>query len=294
MSQITSIARDEEPLAAAMTIDVEDWFQVENLRAAIKKSAWESYESRVVNNTDLMLQILADSGVCATFFVLGWIAERYPALIKRISNAGHEIAAHGYDHELVYNMTPALFKEDVYRCKSLLEDATGKQVFGYRAPSFSITDWAIDILAELEFTYDSSAYPVNRHPRYGQLNTVSGNTPIKQLRPSLTEVCISCLPPKLGRLPWGGGGYFRLIPYWAFRWGVRQILEDKKSYVFYIHPWELDPAQPRISGLKRSYAFRHYVNLDRTEYRWKRLLTDFEWGSVAHLLKKMGKPDFSG
>lgn len=283
-NSVTSIPSSSKTAALAMTIDVEDWFQVENLKDVISRSSWDSCESRVVNNTNRMLDLLSASEVSATFFVLGWIAERHPNLIQRIFNAGHEVAAHGYGHELIYNITPEQFRQDVQRCKDILEDLTGEAVLGYRAPSFSITDWAVDILVDLGFSYDSSAFPVNRHDRYGQLEDISLSACIKQIRPGFVEICIPCMPGKFGGLPWGGGGYFRLIPYPIFRWGIKQILRERPAYVFYIHPWEIDPRQPRLIGLKKSHSFRHYLNLDRCEYRWSHLLDEFKWVSISDLL----------
>ncbi len=269
-----------------MSIDVEDWFQVENLKAVVARDTWDERELRVERNTDRMLELMAESGVRCTCFILGWVADRRPALIRRIAAAGHEIASHGYGHDLIYSLTPEQFREDVRRAKRLTEDLTGAVVRGYRAPSFSITDWAIDILREEGFTYDSSAFPTVAHDRYGKLAGMDAGEPIAEIRPGFHEVCVSTL--QLGRrgLPWAGGGYFRLIPYPVFKRGVRRILRSGTPYVFYIHPWEIDPGQPRVSGLRRSHAFRHYNNLDRCEARFASLLSDFEWTTVGELLAR--------
>ncbi len=245
-------ARLARPAPAAMSVDVEDWFQVENLRPVVAGDTWESRERRVERNTMRLLELLEARGVHATFFILGWVGERHPALVRRIAGAGHEIASHGYGHDLVYNLSEAEFRADVERSKKNLEDVTGARVLGYRAPCFSITDRAVDILQELGFEYDSSAFPTVAHDRYGRLSGVAMGKPIVELRPGFHEVCISCLPVGRSGLPWGGGGYFRLIPFGAWRAGVRRILGSGSPYVFYIHPWEIDPGQPRVEGLGES------------------------------------------
>jgi polysaccharide deacetylase family protein (PEP-CTERM system associated) len=271
---------------AAMSIDVEDWFQVENLRAVVARDTWDERELRVEANTDRMLQLMAERGVRATCFILGWVADRCPALIRRIADAGHEIASHGYGHDLIYSLSHDQFREDIRRAKALVEDLTGARIRGYRAPSFSITDWAIDILREEGFEYDSSAFPTVAHDRYGRLSGMDAGTPIVEVRPGFHEVCVSTLRLGSRGLPWAGGGYFRLIPYPAFKRGVARILRAGGPYVFYIHPWEIDPGQPRMTGLKRSHAFRHYNNLGRCDARFARLLGDFEWMPVGELLDR--------
>jgi polysaccharide deacetylase family protein (PEP-CTERM system associated) len=274
------------PRPAAMSIDVEDWFQVENLKPVIPRETWDARESRVVRNTTRILDLLQEHGAKATFFVLGWVAERQPELIRQIAGGGHEVASHGYGHDLIYNLSPAEFRSDVERGKKLLEDVTGHRVTGYRAPSFSITDWAVAILQELGFEYDSSVFPTVAHDRYGRLTGVDAGQPILELRPGFHEVCISCLP--LGRrgLPWGGGGYFRMVPYRAWRAGVRRILASGSPYMFYLHPWEIDPGQPRVRGLSPINRFRHYLNLARCEDRFAALLRDFPWTTVRSVLEQ--------
>jgi polysaccharide deacetylase family protein (PEP-CTERM system associated) len=269
---------------AAMSIDVEDWFHVENLKAVIARDTWDERELRVERNVGRMLDLMAERDIHCTCFVLGWVAEKVPHLIKRIAEAGHEIASHGYGHDLIYNVSHDEFRADIVRSKSHLEDLTGQAVRGYRAPSFSITDWSIDILHDLGFTYDSSAFPTVAHDRYGKLTGMDAGQPIVELREGFTEMCISCV--QLGRrgIPWGGGGYFRLFPYPLFRRGVRKILGSGQPYVFYIHPWEIDAGQPRMKGLKRSHYFRHYVNIDRGEARFASLLRDFEWTTMSDVL----------
>jgi polysaccharide deacetylase family protein (PEP-CTERM system associated) len=269
---------------AAMSIDVEDWFQVENLKGAVPRGSWNERELRVERNTERMLDMLAGREVRGTFFVLGWVAEKLPALIRRIAAEGHEIASHGYGHDLVYSLSRDAFRSDVERSVRLLEDIGGRKVRGYRAPSFSITDWAIDVLQESGLEYDSSAFPTLGHDRYGRLEGMQPGQHIVELRPGFSEVCVSVLPAGGRMLPWGGGGYFRLIPYPVFRWGVRRILDSGAPYVFYIHPWEIDAGQPRVKNLRWSYRFRHYNQLDRCESRFAALLHDFDWGPVADLL----------
>ena len=270
-----------QPPHAIMTVDVEDWFHVENLKRVIPRSTWDDRDTRIVRNTSRMLELLEQESATATFFVLGWVAERYPDLIRHISEAGHEIAAHGYNHELIPTLTPTQFKQDVLRCKLILEDLTNQAVLGYRAPSFSITDWAVDCLVDLGFAYDSSSFAFAQHSRYGQLTAIKSTQAVQEIRPGFSEICISCLPSRLGSIPWGGGGYFRLLPYRLFRWGVEEITRRQDVYVFYIHPWEIDPGQPRLTGLKASEAFRHYLNLKYCERRWSLLLKEFRWISIA-------------
>lgn len=270
---------------AAMSIDVEDWFQVENLKGVVARETWDERELRVERNTDRMLEMMAARNIRGTCFILGWVAEKCPGLIRRIAAAGHEIASHGFGHELIYTLTPEQFREDIRRAKRLVEDLTGARVRGYRAPSFSITDWAIDVLREEGFEYDSSAFPTVAHDRYGKLQGMDAGRPIVEIRPGFWEVCVSTLTLGSRGVPWGGGGYFRLFPYPLFRWGVRRILSRGGPYVFYIHPWEIDPGQPRMKGLKRSHAFRHYNALSACEGRFERLLKDFEWTTMAEVLE---------
>lgn len=269
---------------AAMSIDVEDWFQVENLRRVVPRDTWRARQLRVEKTMDRMLQVMADRGVRSTCFVLGSIAERVPALVRRISKAGHEVASHGYDHELIHESDPASFRIDAERSKSLLEDISNQEVRGYRAPSFSLTDWALPILRDAGYEYDSSLFPTTlSHSRYGRPQVLRQSGPVTRVD-GLTEVSLSCLTFRDHAFPWAGGGYFRLIPYPVFKRGVKRILSSGKPYVFYIHPWELDGGQPRLTGLKRSERMRHYLNIEKTESRWSSLLRDFEWITIADLV----------
>lgn len=269
----------------AMTIDVEDYFHVSIFDGTLPRHTWQALDSRVAANTDRMLGILEEAGIRATFFVLGCVAERAPALVQRIASAGHEIASHGYGHRLVYDQTPAGFREDVRRAKRILEDAGGREVAGYRAPSYSITArslWALDVLIEEGYRYDASIFPI-RHDRYGI--PLSPRHPYIIRRPSgwLAEVPGSTVRVGGVNLPVGGGGYFRILPYSWTRWGIARLNAEGRPAVFYLHPWEIDPSQPRLpaSGLSR---FRHYRNLGQTESRLRRLLTDFQFGLMRDVL----------
>ena len=261
-----------------MSVDVEDWFQVENLQGGIPRESWEGRELRVERNVDLILELLRTGSSRSTFFVLGWVAERLPQVVRKVHAEGHEIACHGHGHGLVYKLSPASFREDVSRSKRLLEDTTGAPVVGYRAPNFSITDWAVDVLLELGFRYDSSLFPTIAHDRYGKLvNLPSGDAGVLEIRPGFYEILLSCLRMGGKNIPWAGGGYFRLIPYRLFRSGIGRIVRQTGLYSFYIHPWEFDPDQPRVENIKSQYRLRHYTNLGKTEPRFKRLVKDFRF-----------------
>jgi polysaccharide deacetylase family protein (PEP-CTERM system associated) len=268
-----------------MSVDVEDWFQVENLRPAIPRDTWDERELRVEGSTRRVLEILAEHDTRATFFVLGWLAERLPHLVREIRSHGHEIACHGYGHQLLYDLSAEAMREDIHRAKSILEDITGEPVVGYRAPSFSITDAAIDELSRQGFRYDSSLFPSMAHDRYGKLEGVRPDAPPTfRLREGFEQVSLSCLHVMGRRVPWAGGGYFRLLPYEVFRRGVARILEQQGQYTFYVHPWEFDPGQPRVSGIRASHRFRHYNNLDRTQSRFERLVSDFRFQPIRDAL----------
>ena len=275
----------------ALSIDVEDYFQVAALAPAVARETWSQRESRVERNTDILLALLEERGLYATFFVLGWIAERHPTLVERIAAAGHEVASHGFSHQLIYGQTPAEFREETRRSKELLQDLTGRAVIGYRAASFSITKqslWALDVLLDLGFQYDSSIFPIH-HDRYGipgaspepgRISAPSGRT--------LVEFPMSAASLGGIKIPVSGGGYFRLLPYWVTRAGLRQVNQKRgHPFVFYLHPWEIDPGQPRI-GVKWLSRFRHYTNLERCEERLKRLLGDFAFTRIKDVLERRG------
>lgn len=275
-----------EPSRAVMSIDVEDWFHVENLKPVVDRDSWGRQSPRVERNVDRLLELMANhGGVRCTWFVLGWVAERWPAVVRRIADAGHEIASHGFHHDLLDDLSPESFRDDVKRSKDLLEEIAGRPVMGYRAPSFSIKDWAFPVLQELGLAYDSSYFPTVGHDRYGRLDGLPLDVPVAEVLPGFYEISISSLSLASLVLPWGGGGYFRLLPYPVFRAGARGILRAGRPYVFYIHPWEIDPDQPRPGGLSLVPRFRHYVGLARCEARLARLVDDFEWTTMAELLE---------
>jgi polysaccharide deacetylase family protein (PEP-CTERM system associated) len=268
-----------------LSVDVEDWFHVENLRSAVPRETWGERTLRVERNVRRMLDLMdAAGGVRATWFVLGWVAERCPALVRDIAAEGHEVASHGYGHELLSSLTPRSFKSDVTRSKALLEELASAPVRGYRAPSFSITDWAIPVLQESGFDYDSSVFAAVAHDRYGRVAGVRPGDAVVELTPGFYEIAVSCLMIGSVGLPWGGGGYFRLLPYGVFRRGVGHILGTRTPYVFYLHPWEIDADQPRVRGLSLQHRFRHYVGLGRCEGRFAALLRDFSWSTMSELV----------
>lgn len=275
----------------ALTIDVEDYFQVAALAPAVARSSWAQREYRVERNVDRLLEILARRQIVATFFVLGWVAERSPALVARIAAAGHEVASHGHSHELIYEQGEARFLEETTRSKRHLEDLLGLPIMGYRAASFSITPrsrWALDVLLDLGFSYDSSVFPI-RHDRYGMPD--ANPAPGWIVAPSgrrLIEFPMSVAQwPGNIRLPVSGGGYFRLLPYAVSRAGLARInTHANRPFVFYLHPWEIDPQQPRLRVGAFS-RFRHYTNLEVCEARLERLLSEFRFGTMAQVLRNL-------
>jgi polysaccharide deacetylase family protein (PEP-CTERM system associated) len=270
----------------AMTVDVEDYFHVSVFDGVIPRQRWDSFESRVAANTERLLAIFDDAGIRATFFILGWVAERFPGLVQRIAGAGHEIASHGYAHRLVYDQTPVSFREDLRRGKGTLEQAIGSRVLGFRAPSYSITPrslWAFDALIEEGFVYDASIFPI-RHDRYGIPDSPRHAFVLRRRSGSILECPASTVRVGPINLPIAGGGYFRILPYAWTRWGIRRLnQEDGRAAVFYLHPWEIDPLQPRLPA-RRLGRFRHYRNLDKTEVRLRSLLRDFRFGPLQVVL----------
>ena len=285
-----------------LSIDVEDYFHVSAFESISPPDSWGNKELRVEINTDKILSILSANSVKATFFVLGWVAERCPDLVKRIASEGHEIASHGYAHCLVSKMDRITFRRDIRASKSLLEGLSGKVVTGYRAPSYSITPqtlWAFDELYEAGYKYDSSIFPIVHDlygirdwPRFATMAAKNANgewyscqstTPDQ---PALLEFPITALNLAGRNLPIAGGGYFRFFPYRVTRWGLNRINQvDKQPFVFYLHPWELDPDQPRMKGASAKSRFRHYLNLDKTEARFKKLLSEFNFTTIDTCLK---------
>jgi polysaccharide deacetylase family protein (PEP-CTERM system associated) len=268
----------------ALTFDVEEHFQVSAFWTSERRKQWDVLESRVERNTFKIADILASRSTKATFFVLGWIAERHPGLVKELAERGHEIASHGYGHELVCNQTPNEFREDIRRSKQILEDLIGKKVLGYRAPSFSITSWAIEILVEEGFQYDSSVNDRYRSRSTGRIGTPGAYYPIATPSGVLLEISPSTITTFGVQLPVGGGGYFRLLPYGATRMLLKRLESQGSQLVIYLHPWELDPGQPRMHGALMSRA-RHYLNLDKTEPGLRRLLDDFVFGPIHKVVE---------
>lgn len=280
---------EDTPIRNALTVDLEDYFQVSAFEDVVQREDWDNYPSRVEANVDRILRLFDEADTRATFFVLGWIVERYPELIRRVHAAGHEIASHGYAHFRVSSQNAKEFREDAGRTKKLLEDAVGCEIKGYRAASFSIGRdnlWALDVLKELGYQYSSSIYPV-RHDHYGMPE--APRFAFRYREDGLVEIPITTMSMMGANLPFGGGGYFRLLPYALFRWGLRQVnARDKQAGIFYFHPWELDPGQPRQPGINFKTRFRHYLNLGRSEARIRRLLADFHWGRMDELF--LGRP----
>jgi polysaccharide deacetylase family protein (PEP-CTERM system associated) len=281
MCSADACSADSDPINA-MSVDVEDYFQVSAFERHIHRDTWDSIPRRVEANVDRILQLFDDFGVKATFFTLGWIAERHPTMVKRIVGAGHELASHGYSHVRVTELDPAAFRRDVTTTKGLLEDLAGVAVRGYRAPSYSIGAsnlWALRILEETGHAYSSSIYPI-RHDLYGMPSADRFRfVPADCER--LVEVPVTTVAFGKRKVPCGGGGYFRLFPYAYSRWAVRRVNRvDGESAVFYFHPWEIDPEQPVQRGIGVKTRFRHYLNLQRMEARLRRLAADFRWGRM--------------
>ena len=302
----------------ALTIDLEDYFQVQAFSNVVPYEDWESYDSRIEHNTYHLLELLNEASQpsnltpyalrpkpSSTFFILGWIAERYPHLVQAIKNRGHEIACHGYAHKLIYRQSKEEFRADVKRAKAILEDITGDEVIGYRAPSYSIiaeTLWAFEVLAEEGFKYDSSIFPI-RHDTYGipsaprfpfsiavsnscKFSMLNSNAAaLSTAAPFILEFPLSTIQILGFNFPISGGGYFRMFPYFLIKKGLKGINEKEKiHFIFYIHPWEFDGQQPRFKEAKRLSRFRHYINLGKTENRFWRLLQDFQFTSIKNII----------
>jgi polysaccharide deacetylase family protein (PEP-CTERM system associated) len=273
-------ARAPLHIVNALTVDVEDYFQVSAFEHTVDRGDWDRIPRRVESNIDQILELFGEHGARATFFALGWVAERHPAMVRRIVEAGHELASHGFSHGRAHDQQPDEFLDDIRRAKSVLENLSGCEVRGYRAPSFSIgprNPWAFDCIAKAGYRYSSSVYPI-RHDHYGAPD--SPRFP-HEVRPGLVEVPVSTVRVMNTNLPAGGGGYFRLLPYAVSRWSVSRINRiDGRPAMFYFHPWEIDDEQPRMSGISAKTRFRHYLNLARTKSRLTRLLRDFRWDRV--------------
>jgi len=274
------------PLVNALTFDIEDYFQVSGFESVISRSQWDQFPSRVVPFTERILEILAECNIQATFFVLGWVARRVPKLIRMIHGSGHEIGSHSMEHRLVYDLSPDDFRKDLRESLKLLEDITGAAVRSFRAPSFSITKqslWALEVLAEEGITCDTSIYPIV-HDRYGIPHARMEPHRIQTESGTLWEFPGTALSWMGVRIPLGGGGYLRLYPLRLTRWLFRQVIRQGRPIMMYVHPWELDPDQPRVRGISAISRFRHYVNLSSTEKKLRGLLQAFSWGHLGEAL----------
>lgn len=270
----------------ALTIDVEDYYHVSAFESIIKFEDWGRFESRVEKNTLKILELLNTFKIKATFFILGWIAERSPQMVKEIQKEGHEIACHGYRHQLVYEIGPERFREDITRSKRILEDIIGKEVIGYRAPSYSITKkslWGLNILAEEGFKYDSSIFPI-RHDRYGIPDFSRFSKKINlNGKGEILEIPLSTIQLFGKNIPIAGGGYLRLLPVRFIEWGIRSLnKKENQPAIIYFHPWEIDPEQPKLNGSRVS-VFRHHVNIGKTFSKLKRLFNNFKFGPIREV-----------
>lgn len=279
-----STQSSQKRIVNAMTVDVEDYFQVSAFESILPTSVWSSMPMRVLENTRAILALFDQYNVQATFFVLGWVADKFPQLITEIAAGGHEVASHGFWHQRVATQTPAEFRRDVERSKKLLEDLSGQAVIGYRAPTYSInikTQWALSILEECGYRYSSSIYPV-KHDIYGWPS--APRFTFTATPGGLIEIPITTLAIGRRNIPCGGGGYFRLFPYTFSRWALQTIhKQDKKPVLFYFHPWEIDPHQPRQQNISFKTRFRHYHNLGGMKAKVTKLLQDFKWGTMDHV-----------
>ncbi|CAN5729338.1 DUF3473 domain-containing protein [soil metagenome] len=268
------------PITNALTIDVEDYFQVSAFAPYIERGDWDQRECRIERNVARILDLLDTHSTKATFFTLGWIAERYPQVIRDIVARGHELASHGYGHQRASELTPEAFAHDIGSAKKILEDLSGIEVRGYRAPSFSIGTgnlWAFDCLHDAGYRYSSSIYPI-QHDHYGMPDSPRF---AHEVRDGLLEIPVTTMRMLNKNFPSSGGGYFRLFPYGLSRWMLRQVNSgDQQAAIFYFHPWEIDAGQPRVAGISRKTRFRHYVNIPRMEGRLGQLLADFRWGRM--------------
>lgn len=275
----------------ALTIDLEEFFQIHALSDVISVSSWDSFSSSIQANTETILGHLDEASISATFFCLGWIAERNKALIRLIHERGHEIACHGYLHQLISTQTPESFREDVSKAKAILEDCTGAPVMGYRAPTYSITArtlWALDVLEELGFSYDSSIFPIY-HDNYGIPD--APRHPHRLENRNLVEFPISTLQIGSVNLPISGGGYFRLLPYPVTRWALRHLENCGEPFIFYIHPWEINPRTPRVDGMTLRSRFRTYIGIGKSLGRFRSLIGDFSFATVQDVLRDRGLLD---
>jgi polysaccharide deacetylase family protein (PEP-CTERM system associated) len=279
-------SRPGQSIVNALSVDVEDYFQVSAFDRIVSRDRWKTFDSRVVANTQRLLDLFDETAVKATFFTLGWVAGHHPRLVREIASRGHEVASHGYHHQLVYMLTPEQFREDVRSAKRALEDAVGAPVIGFRAPSFSIVErslWALDVLIETGYVYDTSIFPIH-HDRYGIPDAPRHVHRIDRPSGSIIEMPASTVRLGSFNIPIAGGGYFRQFPYAFTKWGIRRVnTVDHAPVVFYLHPWEVDPDQPRMN-VGAATRWRHYRGLDQVAQRTRRLVRDFQFGTVAGVL----------
>ncbi len=290
MAHSLTSALETPTVINAMTVDVEDYFQVSAFENHIRREDWSRKDCRVERNMERILSLFSETGTKGTFFVLGWVAERYPQMVNRLVDEGHELASHGWSHVRVFEQNPREFREDVIRTKHLLENLSGKQVRGYRAASYSIGAdnlWALDILQEAGHQYSSSIYPI-RHDLYGMPE--APRFPFHPGGDGFLEVPVTTVEVMGRNYPCGGGGYFRLFPYRLFRWALRRVNRaDNQACVFYFHPWEIDPDQPRQTGIGLKTRVRHYLNLGKMEPRLRRLMRDFKWARMDEVFLNKGE-----
>jgi len=271
------------------SFDIEDWFHAENVRASLPTHDWDQLESRLEPNVHELLDILAAVQARSTFFVLGWVADRFPGVVRRIVDEGHEVASHTYLHRNLNRLPPDEVREELRRSKDRLEQVAGSEVRGVRAPNFSISDVVLDLIAETGYRYDSSYFGFEQHDRYGKLSAaIPPGEPVTEVRPGLLEIQMTRVAIATTQVPWAGGAYFRLIPYPVFRWGVARHLRSNPWFTFYFHPWELDPDEVPPSGMPRSLRFRAYTGRRRTRRDLRRLLTEFGSSRIDEALRGLG------
>ena len=271
------------------SFDIEDWFHAENVRGSLPTHDWDQLESRLEPNVHELLDILAAAQARSTFFVLGWVADRFPGVVQRIVDEGHEVASHTYLHRNLNQLPPAEVREELRRSKDRLEQVAGSEVRGVRAPNFSISDVVLDLIAEAGYRYDSSYFGFEQHDRYGKLSAaIPPGEPVTEVRPGLLEIQMTRVAIATAQVPWAGGAYFRLIPYPVFRWGVARHLRSNPWFTFYFHPWELDPDEVPPSGMARSLRFRAYTGRRRTRRDLRRLITEFGSSRIDEALRGLG------
>jgi len=279
-------------LKNAISVDVEDYYQVEAFSNTISRDSWKNYPSRVESNNDKILKIFDEHGVKGTFFILGCVAEKNPSIVKEIHEEGHEVACHGYSHKMILKQTRTEFRAETIKAKSILEDIVNIKVKGYRAATYSITNenlWALEEIANAGFIYDSSIFPI-KHDRYGirEFNRFPCELDLRGKK--LKEFPITTAKLFGENIPVSGGGYFRLYPYFLTKLGLGSVNKEGMPFVFYLHPWEVDPEQPRVKDISKATRFRHYINLDKTEEKLQRLLTGFKFGRIDKILETMELP----